>query len=86
MRTLFTKYIGQTNHKPSRIKAYDEEGHSVTMSKDRAEDISGEGKMVAGEDTHRVVVKALCEKMGWQYHGLTAGHLKNGGFVFVWVS
>ena len=92
MKALFTKYLPCTNHHPSRIKAFDEDGHSVTMSNDEAQELAvkqypdvyfrqGDMKMSTEEATHRVVVEALCKKMNWS-PDLIAGGMKNG-FVFV---
>ena len=59
MRAIQTKYLGPTEHKPSRVKAWEPEGQSITLSwhsidKDQTEDV------------HRVAAEALRDKLGWK--------------------
>ena len=53
MIAIQTKYLGATNHKPSRIKAYTSNGHSCTIP--LAYDLSN-------EKLHFEAVKALVAK------------------------
>jgi len=74
MQAIITKYLGPTEHKPSRVKARAANGQSITMSwhsidKDNT------------EDAHRVAAEALRDKLGWTGE-LIAGGTKEG-FVFV---
>lgn len=72
MKAIQVKYLGPTNHKPSRWKAIAEGGHSVTMPLDYELD--------AGPNA-RLVAQALVDKMQWApIHG--AGCLPNGDYVF----
>jgi hypothetical protein len=74
-RAIFTKYLGPTDFKGSRIKAYDQERHSVTIGYDHA-----------GTDTdrHDEAALALLEKMGWPTGNLARGGTKEG-FVYVFL-
>jgi len=56
MQAICTKYIGPTNFKGSRIKAYCESGLSVTIPNPDKELM---------EDSHRVAVAVFLEKFGW---------------------
>ncbi len=82
MQAIQTKYIGPTDHKPSRIKAWCEAG-SLTMSVNSAEDESG-GRV---DDAHAYVAHKLAEKLGWTRDKM--GHLAGGclpgnaGYAFV---
>ena len=74
MIAICTKYIGPTESKPSRVKAYAPDGQSVTLSwhsidKDNTEDV------------HRVAAETLRDKMQWKGE-LIAGSTKEG-YVFV---
>jgi hypothetical protein len=74
MKTIFTKYIGPSNTRGSRVKAYDEDGNQATVSYNQAVD---------DEEAHIEAVRALCDKMNW--HGpMVSGGTKQG-FVFVFL-
>lgn len=78
MKAIVCSYLYQTNTKPSRVKASDGDGNSVTMSRALNMDL---------EQNYIQAVIKLCIKMQW--HGkLVAGHTmkagKMSGMVFVW--
>jgi hypothetical protein len=77
MVAIQTKYMGPTNSRGSRIKAFTENGQQVTISYDYA---------LSGEKLHAKAAMALIEKAGWQNEykkfGLVCGGTKNG-YVFV---
>ena len=71
MKAILTKYLPCTNSRGSRIKAYDCDKNSVTMSYDYA---------LNGEEQYKRVAIALCVKMGWDTD-LVGGGVENG-YVF----
>lgn len=75
MKAICTRYLGPTNTRGARIKAYDEDGNSIVVG--YPHHISG------NERIHRTAVDALCSKMGWTGR-LIGGHIK-GGWAFVFV-
>jgi hypothetical protein len=75
MKAIFTKYVGPTNYKGSRIIASDEDGNKVTISYPYE---------LSGEAVHRKAADALCSKMGWTGN-LTGGSSKRG-YVFVFTA
>lgn len=75
MPTIFTKYVGPSNTKGSRIIA--------TASGNNFRAIVSYNSALSSEDAHIEGVKALCSKLNW--HGeLIGGHTKDG-MVFVFV-
>ena len=72
MKAIFTKYVGPTNTRGSRIIASDSDGNKVTISYPYE---------LSGEDVHRKAANALCSKMNWTGN-LVAGGTKTG-YVFV---
>ena len=76
MKAIITKKLPFTSTKPTRIKASDLDGNSVTVPYDDAL------RWSTGE-THIPAARALCEKMGW--HGKLAQGSLGGDYVFVWV-
>lgn len=71
MKAITTKYICATNYRGSRIKAFDSDGNSVTISYDS--ELSYEGP-------YAKAAIALCKKMGWTGK-LVSGGTKDG-YVF----
>jgi len=71
-KAIVTKYIAATNTRPSRIKASDEDGNTITIPYDHS--------LSHGQRYAKAAV-ALCEKMGWSTN-LVGGHVKDG-YVFV---
>ena len=66
-----TRYYGATNHKPSRVKAWVDGGHTLWCTYD-----SGDC------DPFRDAAEALRDKMGWKGE-LYGGDTKSGAvFVF----
>lgn len=72
MKAIQTKYFGPTNYRGSRIKAFDGDNNSVTISYPYE---------LSGEDVHRKAAEALRDKMGWTGK-LIGGGIKSG-YVFV---
>jgi hypothetical protein len=74
MIAIQTKYLGPTNTKGSRIKAFTCNGHSATIDYDYA---------LSDELLHFEAVKALKEKydLGWDLSEMTFGGI-NEGYVF----
>ncbi len=72
MVAILTKFIGATNSKGSRVKAFTESGLSVTVSWDHA---------LNSQDNHAAAAKALCAKMDW--HGTYVGGGTKTGYAFV---
>lgn len=66
-----TKFIGPTNHRGSRVKAWCEQG-SITVNWDHAQDV---------ETNHRLVAKALAHKLDWD--GYFFGGSLEHGYVFI---
>ncbi len=69
MKIIRTKYLGQTTTLPARIRASDEDGHSVSISADIVPGISA---------PHDRAAIALCRKMKWTEHGLVRGNSREG--------
>ncbi len=69
MKIIRTKYLGQTTTLPARIRASDEDGHSVSISHYISE------KLYACPDEAAI---ALCKKMRWTEHGLVRGNTRDG--------
>lgn len=73
MIAILTKYMGPTNCRGSRIKAYTSNpGQSVTIGYDHALD---------SEEAHRKAAQVLMDKMGWP-NELVSGGIA-GGYAFV---
>lgn len=73
MKAIVCKYIGPSNFKGSRIKAYAEGGNSITISYPHE---------LSGSDVYKLAAVALCKKMKWE-GPLIEGGLPNGDYVFV---
>ena len=73
MIAIQTKYLGPTNNRGSRIKAWTESGHSVTVPYPHEKN--------QGAEAHSVAAIALVQKLGW-YGDLIAGGTDKG-YVFV---
>jgi len=73
MKAIEVKYLGPTNFKGSRYKAWTD-GGSVTLSTDYA---------LNSEENHKEAAKALCKKMNW--HGILAQGSTPKIDVFVFV-
>ena len=77
MKTISTKYLEATETMPARIKAYDMDGNSVTLSRWARPDLDGEALYLR-------VAKTLRDKMGWKGH-LVGGGTKEG-YVFCFIA
>lgn len=72
MRAILTKYLGPTNCKGARIKAYDNWGNSATVDYDYS---------LSGKAVHEVAARQLADVRGWKGE-LVGGEIK-GGYAFV---
>jgi hypothetical protein len=74
MKAITTKYIPQTEHRPSRIQASDMDGNQITISYPYED---------SDEANYRTAALALCKKMKWTGN-LVGGGIKDG-YVFCFV-
>lgn len=75
-QAITTKFLGPTNHRGSRIKAYAQAG-SITVPYDYA---------LNSDDNHKAAAFALAQEWGWAGHWL-GGSLPSGtGYAFVRVN
>lgn len=75
-KAIQTRYLGYTNHKPSRIKAFID-GHSVFVSYDH--------ELTIDENHHNAAMK-LANKLKWNENGkltLNGGTLPNNDYCFI---
>lgn len=75
MKAIKVSFLGATNTKPSRLKASDLDGNSVTVPWDTQEPESQNLR-------YRRAAKALCQKMQWSGTWI-GGHLGPSDMVFV---
>lgn len=75
MKAISTKYLGATNTKPARIKAYTVDNNSLTLSRHLFDELDG-------EELHKIVACRLCAKMGWSTDLLGGGTKEGWVFVF----
>ena len=76
MRVIGTKFLGPTNHRPSRIKADAGGGAMVMLSWDSV-------RLEAGEQNpHAFAARVLCVKMGWEGE-LIGGTRSSGDMVWI---
>jgi hypothetical protein len=73
MKAIQVKYLGCTNHRPSRWKAFVEGGAFCVRSYDHA---------LNPEENARTAAIALMRKLGWDYQLSEPGGLPNGDYVF----
>jgi len=79
MIAIETKYIGVSNYRPSRIKAYTCNGHKLTMSYQEAQGLDG-NIHAGGLQVHAQAALALARKLGWK--GSLVGGGSKDGYVF----
>lgn len=72
MKAITTKYLGPSNVRGSRIKAFDSDGNSVTI---------GVANSLRVDENHRAAAQALMTKMNWTGE-IVSGSVKDG---MVWV-
>lgn len=72
MKAIQTKFLGPTNFKGSRVKAFDLDGNSTTLSYDHG---------LNTDEMHAKAARTLRDKMGWR-GSMIGGYVKNG-MVFV---
>lgn len=75
MKAILTKYISPSNTRGARIKAYDMDNNSATISYPYE---------LSGEDVHRAAACALITKMQWNPKPMVGGEIP-GGYAFVFV-
>lgn len=75
-QAIVTKYIGPTNFRGSRVKAWCEAG-SVTLSWDDALDVNG---------NHTAAARRLATQLGWAGHYVGGGLPTKQGNCYVLVS
>ena len=73
MKAIFTKYLGLTNTRGSRVKAYDGDRNSVTIHWNDELD---------SDENHKSAAKALCRKMNWAGSMVMGGHKNVNVHVF----
>lgn len=73
MKAIFTRYLGPTNSRGPRVKAYDGDNNQVTLHWDNAIEVS---------DNHQAAAKALCKKMKWAGRLIMGGHKDVNVHVF----
>ena len=64
MIAILTKFIGPTNYRGARVKAFTTSGHRIIVPWDHSQNV---------EENHDAAALALCRKMGW------GGKLVRGG-------
>jgi hypothetical protein len=79
-KAISTKYIPATNTLPSRVKAYDHDGNSITISWD--DDISTNERDCT-HGNHANAAQALADKLQWS--GELVGGATKDGYCFVFV-
>ena len=72
---VFTKYIGPTNYRPGRIKAWAKSGGKLSVTIPYPHELSQ-------SQAHAAAAIALFDKMGWTFRLLHQAHVDNG-CVFV---
>lgn len=75
MRAIITKYHGPTNYRGSRISASAGDAGKVFISYPYDK---------SNEYCHYEAVKALCDKLGWDYPTVWGG--TETGYIFCWAS
>lgn len=73
MKAIQTKFLGPTNTRGARIKAFDAVGNRHVISWNSSKDI---------DENHREAAKALCEKLQIPVGELFQGDLKDS-YVFL---
>jgi len=74
MKAILTKYIGCTSTRGSRIKAYDCDGHSLTIAYPF---------QLSGEAVYREAAERFARKMKWEGEGQLVGGALKDGYAFV---
>jgi len=72
MQAIQTRYLGPTNSRGSRIKAWADAG-SITIPYPHE---------LSGQACHRLAAEALAKKFGWKFNYL-GGQLPSGDYAFV---
>lgn len=75
MKAIQTKYLGATNQRGSRIKAWAEGGNTITIPYPHE---------LSGDAVHRLAAQALCDTLGWNRQFVTGG-LPNGDYCHVFI-
>ena len=72
---IFTKYLGPTNYRPGRIKAWAKSGGKLSVTISYPHELSQ-------SEAHAAAAQTLLNKMGWTCGILHQAHAENG-CVFV---
>lgn len=72
---IVTKYLGPTNYRSGRIKAWAKSGNKIYVTIPYPHELNQ-------SEAHAAAAVALCDKMGWTFTVLHQAHLENG-CVFV---
>lgn len=73
MKAIFTKYLGPTNSRGSRVKAYDGDGNQVTLDWESSLD---------SDQNHKRAAYHLCMKMQWKGNLVMGSHKDVNVHVF----
>ena len=73
---IFTKYLGPTNTRGGRIKAWAKSGGKLSVTINYPHELSQ-------SDAHAAAARALCERMNWRPVALHRGYAHGDGYVFV---
>lgn len=74
MKAIFTKYIGPTNFKGSRVKAYDGDNNAITIDWDDD---------ATPDENHKRAAHFLCREMRWCGALVMGAHKNVNAHVFV---
>lgn len=72
MKAIQVRYLGPTDCRGSRIKAWAEGVGSVTIPYPHE---------LSGEAVYRLAAETLCKRQGWP-HAIVGGGLPNGDYAF----
>lgn len=72
MKAIQARYLGPTNYRGSRIKAWAEGVGSVTIPYPHE---------LSGENVYRLAAETLCKRQGWPT-AIVGGGLPNGDYAF----
>ena len=72
---IFTKYLGPTNRRAGRIKAWAKSGGTLSVTRAYEHELSL-------SQNHAAAAIALCDKLGWTFDTLHQAHTADG-CVFV---
>jgi hypothetical protein len=74
VKAITVKYIGPTDRRGSRLKAFDSDNNSVTIPYPHG---------MKQSESHRKAAEMLRDKMGWQGEMISGGTKEGEVFVFL---